>query len=124
MAKKSVATEDEPPALAQGNKWTWTKSHVWVHRPFYLWLPLGVVAVIAGLHGYSFLTGRQPLDDAPIGALWNVLLALVAVILTNSTKPRLFDDVDTTKESRWWRVAIDSLETAFLLVFFGWLLLH
>lgn len=126
MAKTSspLASENAPPALTNTTKLAWLRSHLWVHRPFYLWLPIVLLGVWASLHGYHALTGRAPVDDLPVGALGNLLILIVAIILTNWTKARLFDDIDTTKEDRWWRVAIDSLETAFLLVLFCYVLTH
>lgn len=121
----ATVTENAPPPISEAPyPWAWVRSHLWIHRPFYLWLPIIVVGIWAALHGYYSLTGRTPVDDLPVGALWNVLILIVAIILTNNVKPRLFDDIDTTKETRWWRVAIDTFETCFLLVLFCYVLTH
>lgn len=119
-----VKTEDAGPAFQKPDRLAWIRDHLWIHRPFYLWLPVVLVGIWGSLHGYHALTGRAPVDDLPVGALGNLLILIVAIILTNWTKPRLFDDVDTTKENRWWRVAIDTFETCFLLVLFCYVLTH
>lgn len=124
----------------------WLIAHAWAHRALYIWLPASIFLVLGALRGYRTLTGREPLDDAPIGAIWNFVLLVVAVILTAWTKPLLFDDIDTREffppdkrtervpfsgtdqgaewRARTWRIAIDSLETAFLLSLFSFFLLR
>lgn len=120
-----IDLKDPVVEIPPQSKWTWVKNHLKIHRPFYVWLPIAVIGVWAAFHGYAALTGRAPVDELPIGALGNLLIAVVVVVLTNNTKGRLFDDIDTRDPAvPWWRVLIDSWETIFLLLFFGYLLTH
>lgn len=127
MAKETtkLATADELPEVPPASKWQWIKDHVWIHRPLYIWLPVILLGIWGMLHGYAALTGRAPVDDLPVGALGNLLIIIVAVILTNWTKPRLFDDIDTTiAGTAWWRICVDTFETCFLLALFCYVLTH
>lgn len=106
---------DVPPQ----SKWEWIKNHVKIHRPFYVWFPLSLIGSVLFAKGYQMLTGRAPIDDVPMGAVWNIVLAVGVVVLVNNTKARLFDDIDTRDPKLpWWRVLIDSCETVFLLLLF------
>lgn len=114
----------------------WLRAHIFHHRPLYFWLPAAAFLVWLLLTGYSHLSGRAPIDDAPIGALWNLIGLVLVVVLTRWTKPALFDDIDTRELVKrvvdgglrlsgahafalLGRVLIDSAETVFLLCFFA-----
>lgn len=110
-----VTTEKDatPPEFTKGSRRQWFLDHLWVHRPFYLWLPIVLLSVWGALHGYRALTGRAPVDDLPVGSLGNLLILIAAIILTNWTHPRLFGIVETKDEARWYVIAWDYASIGF-----------
>lgn len=99
--------------------------HLNYYKENYFYIPGALILCVLAIHFVSYLTGRAVVDDpsAIVGWIYNFIKAILIVSLTGLTKPHLFDDIDTTKENvSIWRVLVDSGETIFLLVFFGYLL--
>ncbi|SRR6266851_9129463 len=125
MAETTPGTSpDAPPTFTKGSRWAWIRSHLWVHRPFYLWLPIVLLSVWGAIRGYHALTGRAPVDDLPVGALGNLLILIAAGIMTNWFHPRLFGIVEVNTETRWYVIAWDYASIMFTLWLFCYVLTH
>jgi hypothetical protein len=121
-----VTPEKNPlPSTPPATKAEVVVAHLNNHRALYIWLPLGSLACFGALHLYYYLTGRAALDEVPVGAIWNILICNVVVIMVNCTKPLLFNDINTEdpKYSQW-QIALDYLATFFLLFGFWYALTH
>ena len=125
VVKNPIPVKDVLPDTPPATKTEVVLAHVDNHRPFYIWLPIACLAVYLAMEAYKSLAGRSAVDDVPIGALWNILGIVVTVILVNVTKPRLYDDIDTTDRTiPWWHICLDYFATCFLLLLFWYAISH